>query len=141
MYEAVLGFLCILAFSPTQGLETPRPIRIYVFTQPTPGGFVDDDSRRRDEAVDDIRRLLGRRRRGEPEVHAVVEASGADVTVEIVGSAFSRLSGKHLVAELRAGEYKKTFRAKQGMVSGAAGSLHVQLRRWIRANENMLLKP
>jgi hypothetical protein len=134
--------LLVLGMASSASIAAQAPsteaIRAHVFIVESDDGFVDKELKWQREAVEDLGRLLAKDE--PPRVIIVDDRSKADVVVEIKRPSFSRWSGKNLDATLTAGTYTKEFKATQGMTRGAAGSLHTQIRRWLKDNAATLIQ-
>jgi hypothetical protein len=74
----------VLTLSLASGTATvSEPIRVYIYAQQPAGGFVDEESERRADSADDMRRAL-RKTKG---MVLVDDGAEAEVVVEVVSSA------------------------------------------------------
>lgn len=151
-WDLVILAIAITILGTVSAQETEKgPVRIYLFTAPSKGGFVDADSKDRADAVQDVLKVLGKKKT----VIVVGQADKAEVTLEITRRGWelangtflgskpiyndNRVSQEGLVrATLTVGDYSTDFVGRgghmAGMWSNAAGDLASKVDKWIKDN-------
>ena len=151
---AVLGVVSVLGTTPH---ATDRAVRIYVFTQPSQ--FVDEESKRRNDSVNDLEEALGK------QFVVVAKREDADLLIEVTNSRMeihglttiidphgnptagigSEYAGDATVrAVLRIGTYSTEMVGRYPKALGAwhkaASQISDQVAKWVKYNRAQILK-
>lgn len=138
-------------------------VKVFVFTAPTPEGFIDQDSKQRSDSVKDVRVALTKKRG----LIVVDEKEVADISVEVMGRGWketgetttstialpplaggglsSRTSADKdmdLVVRLRAGSYETVLHSQNEAIIWRvhAGEIAKKVEKWVKDNNAMVLK-
>lgn len=156
----VLWWACLVVGSiATQaGQKRMEPIRVFVFTAANDSGFVDADLKRRNDSVNDLKKVLSKN----SFVQMVSEKNIADVTLEIMGRGGEQTGSATTTQDiygqwhtnpdsvatvrvaLRAGAYSTIFEGRNdGRITNvwrtAANNAAKGIENWIRTNHDSLL--
>jgi hypothetical protein len=146
----LLGLIALTRTESALAVEDYKgpPIRVYLFTASTEGGFVDDESKARTHAVSDLRKRLA-----ESRWITLVEARGqSQVVLEVLGRKKEATGDYHksvwnkdrtnavkvhvVRAKLTVGDYETELvgDTETAIKRKAAGELGERLENWIKKN-------
>jgi hypothetical protein len=136
--------VCIMALSVLSGhgsaMAQAAPVRLHIFTTVDPSGLVDEFSKERTTAVEEITKRMASQRG----VEIVQSPAAAQVTVEITQAAYASPPNEQtpeIRARLRAGSYEvelvgeSRLRWKQ-----CWNELTADLKAWLKDNASVLAK-
>lgn len=86
---AVLLLLAIPAFAGAKKPIRMRPVRVFVFTAPAEGGFVDADSKAKEDSIKDLSKALLKKKG----VELARSLEAADLLAEILGRGYEETGG------------------------------------------------
>jgi hypothetical protein len=139
-----------------------QDVRIYVFIKADPSGFVDADSKDRQDTLTDLRKALSKKKG----LSVVDDPKAAGVSVEILGRGFEETGGLNVRSPLELGPDLKpnremTIRSRllvgdyetpivaqnspgalfqSGRWQDLAGKLANQIEKWVKDNRSKLLE-
>jgi ribosome-associated translation inhibitor RaiA len=157
----MLYLLCTLLILPLATPAMPTllvqgaPVRAYIFTEPTVGGFTDRASERRSETVAHaIERLQKKHKK---RIIVVDSAESADVVIEILavpeaegttsnmpnlfmGSTSRKKVEVQVQASLSVGDYSVPITTQDPKLNVAARLVADELDRWVKKNRERLIR-
>jgi hypothetical protein len=151
----VLAVLIGSILTATVAAAQPAPPRVYVFTKPTVGGFVDDSSRLRTIAV--AQAIAHMRKHYRHDVAIATTAEEAEVLVEVleapedatarqevhwgfgISTSARKKGDTQIRATLSVGDYATALFTQHRRVTVAGQILGQEAAKWVRANRARLV--